>query len=569
MDCRAGIAAQDATYPTYKKIDCTLQTLENDDNFYGRLIDCKLAVITSLVEACKNWDQGIRTTVKISGEYVTGALVGVTNISRRKNQIATFSFQLNDTQYSPLTNPDIAPNREVIITSYLNRYKATLFTGLIDDVQTTWDGNFRVSINGSGYGKKLRDARKTLVSIQNSATSKYRGDLVKYLAEQGGIESSNIDTAQGSYTKVDHSFEDQSVLDMINKELIIDSMRWEFDEDKTFNTSLDVMKTSTETYPTPDWTYGEDRFFYLRLGNSDDNLINDVKILGTMYETQIVIPAVADGGVPADSPSGEYIEPAPAGYTATQLCNFNNSFGSGVSPTSWSASDGYFTLTVDDTTSGWWQPPQKSASYGFYIRWSTSQQDYEITSMSFALSGYVEYTKKSYQPKSGYVKLYCRRGFDGSALGAFSVSIGLLGKKKNVQTKPEEDPPVSAIIDNEVVSPPTYEYKYDQVAAHVENQFSIDRYGRRKPNSEGTLDFPFAENTNQCKGIGRKIIKDSHRFTKQPNFEVPFNPLLKVGQTVSITDSKIGYSQRWYVEEVTHTIEQGKGRTKIGCVYYA
>jgi len=46
------------------------------------------------------------------------------------------------------------------------------------------------------------------------------------------------------------------------------------------------------------------------------------------------------------------------------------------------------------------------------------------------------------------------------------------------------------------------------------------------------------------------------------------------GQTIEITDKKIGFSEeRWYVESVAHNLEAGeglvKGRTQVGCVYYA
>jgi len=564
MDCKAAIAAQVTDEPTYIKLDCDLQTLANDDNFYGKLIDCDLAIITTLVTACTNWNQGIRTTVTIDGQDVTSALVGAIDISRRKNQIATFSLQLDDTQYSPLTNTHIFPDKEVIIVSYLNKHIATLFTGLIDDTQTTWDGRFNISIHGSGYGKKLRNVRKTLISVQDSATSKYRGDLVKYLVQQGGISSSKINVAQGSYTRIDHSFEDQAILDMVNKELVIDSMQWEFDGDKTFNTFLDEIKTSTGTYPTADWTYGEDRFFYIRLGNSDDNIINDVKILGTMYENQIEI---ASTGNPSDSPSAQYIEESPSGYTTTELCNFNNSFASGENAETWTESKGGFTLTVEDYGTVFGTPPLKVEYLEFRISWESSQ-DYSIDNIAYAIDGLAELIEVFTNPKDTWAVVRLKRLWDGSALGAFTISMALEGKVKNVQQTSEEDPPTSAIIDNEDVDSPTYEYEYDQVGAHVTDFYSISRYGRRKPNTEGTIEFPLAENTDQCRGIGRKIIKDSHRYTKAPTFEVPLNPLLKVGQTIAITDKKIGYSQRWYVESVNHTIGQGKGRTRVGCVYY-
>jgi len=558
MDCRAEIAAQDADYPTYKYLDCTLQTLANDDNFYGGLIDCGFAIIRTLVDACKNWNQGIRTTVTIDGRDVTSALVGDINISRRKNQIAIFSLQLNDTQYSPLTNQHIFPDKELIIVSYLNKHEATLFTGLIDDTQTSWDGNFNISINGSGYGKKLRNTRKTLVNIQDSATSQYRGDLVKYLVGQAGIPSSNINTAQGSYTRINHSFEDQSILDMVDKELVIDSMQWEFDENKTFNTFLDEIKSSTGTYPTADWTYGEDRFFYLDLKTSDDNIINDVKILGSVYETQILVPDEDSG---SDSPYNQY-------QYETTFFSDSKSYNDGdvieYNPS------GNYTKTAGDFT---------LKILGFSYSYKTNQyvdiyigninqaifQGYNITSIDYTLND-CTFVKLYPQVSAGSpislhaVSIRLKRGYVGGVHQGFSFSIALKGY---------EESDISGTMPTQTdESSPTYDYKYDQVAVHVRDFYSIVKYGTRKPNTAGTLEFPLSENVDRCREIGRKIIKDSHKNIKQPTFEVPFNPLLKVGQTISITDKKIGYSQRWYVEEVNHTIGQGKGRTRVGCVYY-
>ena len=120
INCKADIATQDTDYPTYKGIDCDLHINANDDDFYGRLIDCEFSITTSLATACTNWNQGIRTTVTIDSIDVTNALIGAININRRKNQIATFSFQLGDSTYSPLTNSHIFPNKEVVIISSMN-----------------------------------------------------------------------------------------------------------------------------------------------------------------------------------------------------------------------------------------------------------------------------------------------------------------------------------------------------------------------------------------------------------------------------------------------------------------
>ena len=84
INCQADIAAQDATYPTYKGIDCDLHVNANDDNFYGYLIDCELSIIITLATACTSWSQGIRLTVTINDVDVTSALTGSININHSK-----------------------------------------------------------------------------------------------------------------------------------------------------------------------------------------------------------------------------------------------------------------------------------------------------------------------------------------------------------------------------------------------------------------------------------------------------------------------------------------------------
>jgi len=564
IDCKADIATQDATYPTYIGVDCDLHVDKNTyPNFHGRLIDCELSIITTLVTACTSAVQSLRVTVTINKEDVTSALVGAITIQHNKNMISTFSLSLKNTAYSPLNSADIVPNKVVVITSYVNGHEARVFTGLIDDtsVDYTLEG-FQINVSGSGYGKKLRNKRTTLVSIQDSADSKYRGALIKYLAGQAGVTS--VDAPQGSYTRIDHSFEDQTILDMITKELMVDTYWWRFDEGGTLKISLDEIKTNITTYPTADWTYGEDKFTRLGLITSDEDIINTIRILGTVYETQIEVPSVAEA---SDSPFSQYIEPPPTGYNDIQLCYFTNSFNVGDDPTLWSASDNNFTLTI--ATTGWaaYSGNPSHQRYKFKIYWKSA--DYKITSLNYNVTGNAEMYSRNLG--TYYAYLYVERPWDetNGGLGAFGITISLNGKVKKTQDTPETNPPTSAIIDNEEIASPTYEYEYNQVAANVVDPNSIAKYGERKPGTEGTLEFPLAENFDQCKGIGKKIIRNSHRLLKQPDFEVAFNPLLKIGQTVAISDKKIGYSERWYIEEVVHTIEQGSGRTRVGCVYYA
>ena len=559
IDCRVDIAAQDADEPTYKYVDCDLHVDKNTyPDFYGRLIDCDLSIIVTLVAACKSWEQAIRVAVVIGDIDVTDALVGTININHNKNMISTFSLQLGDSQYSPLTNPYIAPNKEVVITSYLNKHEAKLFTGLIDDTSTSYDGGYVLTINGSDYGKKLRNKRTTLISIQDSATSHYRGALVKYMASQAGV--TNVDAPQGSLSMIDHSFEDQTILDMITKELVAGTYWWRFDEEGTLKIALDEIKTSTGTYPTPDWSYGEDRFFNLGLLTSDGEIINRVKILGTVYETQILVTDVDSG---SDSPYSEYYYPkqlfsASLSYTDEEEIFYN--------------ANSNYTKTVGDFTLKLNAYSYSAGGGNIHIHIGNSDQfifqAYTITSIDYTFDGITFRKLHDQVSAGGTIGLHCimfvltrrgpGKGYTGDAF-TFNVTV-------NGYSEEEMDDEAPAQSDE---TSPTYDYHYDQVAVEIIDSNLIAKYGERKPNSEGTLEFPLAENIDQCEVIGKKIIRDSRRLTKQPDFEIPFNPLLRVGQTISITDKKIGYSERWYVEEVNHTIEQGRGRTRAGCVYYA
>ena len=92
IDCQADIAAQSATYPTYKGIDCDLHINANDDGFYGKNIDCSLSIIRTLADACIAKIKGIRTRVTINSVDVTAALTGNITIQHNKNMIYLMIF---------------------------------------------------------------------------------------------------------------------------------------------------------------------------------------------------------------------------------------------------------------------------------------------------------------------------------------------------------------------------------------------------------------------------------------------------------------------------------------------
>jgi hypothetical protein len=560
IKCFLGVNAQPAEQKTYANIAGTLLVDDNDlGNFFGVRIPCSLTVTRNVVGACLNTSQGIRITITVDGEDVSDSLVGNITISHNLNYISTFSFSLGDPKYSPLVDSHIAVNSVVIITAYINGQTIKMFTGLLDETRTTYDGGYRLNIIGRDYGKKLLDKTMTLISVQDSANKSMRGSMVEYLAGQAGI--TNINVPAGDAVIIDHSFQDQTIWDMIQKECAIEGWYVRFDENGVMKIKTRTIKTDTTDYPVADWEYGEDKFVQLGLETSDKGIINKVIILGAIFEeeTITITPADTTETPPeVDVPESEYTEDS---------IPVSKSFVLGESVTAWSYSSGGYTVTTSYKgpikPSGYIFP--KYQSYGFHISGAN------IVDVTYSISGGAHIESQSKTGCLIYRDIQSTLDWVFTEK-AFSVTITI---KTKVETAGGDvwiaDNLPAEVAADTVVSTITY----TQVKASVEDAASIALYGERKPNNEGTLEFPLAETEAQCKRIGENIILDSHRFIKQPDDSVPFNPKLIVGETVEFTDKKIGYDEdRYFGEEVIHTIDidkEGKikARTRTGCVYYA
>ena len=265
VKCFIAVNEQPETQPTYVGADCTLLVDDNDSGaFFGVKIPCELeAVNRDTVEACVNTSQGIRVTITVGGEDVSDSIVGKLSIKHDLNRVSTFSFQLGDPKYSPLVDSYIAVNSVVIITAYINGQEIKMFTGLVDGTRTSYDGGYKLTIYGRDYGKKLLDKTLTLISIQESAQRKYRGSLVKYIAEQADI--TNVNIPQGDPIITDHSFQDQNTWNMAQKECAIEGWFIRHDENGVMQVKVKNPKTDTDDYPSADWEYGENEFTQLGL----------------------------------------------------------------------------------------------------------------------------------------------------------------------------------------------------------------------------------------------------------------------------------------------------------------
>jgi len=547
LSCFIAVNKQDSDQKTYAEIDGTL-LVNQEGEFFGKTIDGELNVVRDVVGACLDTSQSLRMTITIDGEDVSDSIVGNITIAHNLNYISTFSLSLGDPKYSPLTDSHIAINSVVIITVFINGQEIKMFTGLIDNTMTSYDGGYRLNIKGRDYGKKLLDKTMTLISVQESAEKAYRGSIVKYLASQAEI--TNIDVPIGDKVTINHSFQDQNIWDMIQKECAIEGWYVRFDESGIMHLKTKELKTTT------DWEYGEDKFVQLGLETSDKGIINKLIILGAIFEEETI--TINELKVPPYEPTYD-----------KQSHSYNNSFARGETVDGWSDEDANFRITAKyiGSTIQSGLPFNPFQDYRFTV--TKLNNDLTITDVIYTVTGSDVFT---YRESFKYCEIHRMMiGIGGFQFQerAFTITIEIKTKEQTDGGKEqyEEENP-----SEEVVSTITY----TQIKATVTDSASIALYGERKPNNEGTLEFPLAETEAQCKRIGENIILDSHRFIKQPDFLVNFNPKLIVGHTVELTDKKIGYdSDRYFVEEVIHTISINsqtgavKPRTRIGCVYYA
>jgi len=467
--------------------------------------------------------------------------------------------------YSPRTNSHINIDKEVVITAYVNGKEKVLFTGSIDDPEAEHSPAFRVNLSGRDYGKKLLDTRLTLTSIQTLADSTKRNDLIKYIAEQAGLTEMEIPEMEA--VTIDNSFSDQSAWDMIQKEAMVELYWVKFDEEGKMQLLLDDIKSDTSLYPTPDWTYSESRIIRLNYRKSRVE-INKIIVLGQTIQRRIPVTTTyipnadytSTGGTVTFEPYSRTLFSDSLSYAEEEVIHY-------VYSSNYYKMMGDFFIRLQ---SGKWAPqPQLVIAIGCKL--SNIWESYIITSVSAAFNGAgisdVIYKKDSTALGLwGLVWTLKRGGSGGYSGSAFTFDVTIEGYKKQTLSD------IETIEDtyDEINEPDTtYETRYDQISVSVSDPNSIAKYGER---DGGSIEFPLLETQAQCEAVGRKIIRDSHRLLGQIEFNIPFNPLMQTGQTVAITDTKIGIDERYYIESVNHNIDFADGninaRTTVGGVLY-
>jgi len=557
IDCTARINAQDPTYPTYKAIACTAHMNANNTGFPGALIDCTATITGIIVANSRSYNQGIRLVVTIDDVNVSASLVGSLNIQHDKNQISDITLYLGDTEYSPRTNSHIDIDKVIVITAYINGYEKKLFTGTLDKPSAVNTPDFLVTITARDDGKKLLKKTTTVVSVQDLADTTKRNDCIKYLASVASV--TDVDIPEMNAVTIDNSFSHQTVWDMIQKEAMIELYWIKFDEEGNMKLLLDEIKSDTELYPSPDWTYTEDRI--TRLGYEKDEVkINKIIVLGKTSRTRIPTTETV-----MTNPGVDYTTPVILfsdflSFSEEELIEYNSNLN-------YTKTVGDFILKIQSYGSG-----GGGGNIHIYVGCKSQQTwwSYVITSKSGVVGGNATLIKTIDASSAGgtidlkgMYWVIDRDGVgtnyeQGSKGYAFTFEITVNGYNKNQDSIP-------ATYETDT----TYETRYDQISASVTDPNSIIKYGEK---DGGSIEYPLLETVEQCTAVGKKIIRDSHRLLGQTNFNIPFNPLVKTGQTILITDTKIGINERYYIESVNHNIGFGDGKvnaeTVLGGVLY-
>jgi len=483
LDCFVAINEQDSDQKTFAEIDGTL-LVNQEGEFFGKTIGGELNVVRDIVGACLDTSQSLRMTITIDGEDVSDSIVGDITIAHNLNYISTFSLSLGDPKYSPLTDLHIAINSVVVITVFVNGQEIKMFTGLIDSTHTTYDGGYRLNIKGRDYGKKLLDKTMTLISVQESAEKAYRGSIVKYLANQSDI--TNIDVPIGDAVTIDHSFQDQNIWDMIQKECAIEGWYVRFDESAIMHLKTRTLKTA------PDWEYGEDKFVQLGLETSDRGIINKLIILGAIFEEEVITVEHDEIEQQVEVPTEEYDE---------QTTTLSKSFSQGQNVSGTIAEDSNFKVTGKYIGS----TPQPGLPFNPYQNYRFSltklNSDLDIANFKWSVSGGADiYNKRAYACDIHRHTSTTVGPPMSSQEVAFTITV-------TIKTKEEIAGGSTWITENIPNEITTSTITYTQIKASVQDSNSITLYGERKPNNEGTLPFPLAETTAQCKRIGENIIR--------------------------------------------------------------
>lgn len=574
------LKAINPTGSNYIDADCEVIVNEYGDDFFGIIIDGDVTVIRDRVEACLATSKGIRLAITIDGEDVTNAVTGTLTINHSFNKISSFSLTLADAQYSPLVNAHIDTDVEIIITAFVEGEEFKLFTGLVDTHKTKRTKDFKLSIVGRGYGRKLLDKRMTLVSVQDSAAKRLKsyginflgqisdvkrvstvGAIIEFLAAQAGI--TNMDVPVGDEVTIEHSFQDQSIWDMIQKECELMGWFVRFDEEAKMIVGPKVIKTNETKYPNPDWSYDEGEFVELGFNKTTKGIINKVIVMGTVFEEEIVT-------VHENEVEDEDWEPED-----DEIVDVSKEFAVNECVDCWSHTETVYEtddckITVECTGSV--TPPGYIFPHFLNYRFKISGLG-TIKNTTWTVSGgatiisegktYCNVQREREDEIGGWPPTFTEKAFTI----AISIKVGpLIGSYAEwiVDSLPAEEENIEIT------------YKYTQIKATCQDSNSIAEYGERQPQEEYTINRPLAETEEQCKRIGNNKILDSHRFTHQPDILVNFNPLLTIGQTISLTDTKIGYNgDRRFVAQISHAFpidpKTGaiKPRTKSGCVFYA
>ena len=506
---------EDLEVYNFKSMDMDFEVNANA-NMRGYIMDIDFEVITTLIDIVKSLVQNVRFAVTINGVDYSDYFCNQMSIAHEIDRISSFDFLLAGEEVNPRNDTNLLINNEVIITAYINGQAYQLFKGLIADLHT--EGKTMItSIKGLDYGKKLRknievSAYDIYVAMGYVSQTPYyyqpntedynnnlptwpREKVIAYVASLADITNVEIPRMPGITRKV--SFDYQEAINIISKLAETELYHIRFNENAIMVLERLIPKIDEDLYLYADWYYTASEYRVLNYDKNADDVANDVIVIGRRYAS-----------------TRKHYE-----TEEDIVFNINKTFADDEKVEDWEEENGNWEIYIIAAGGG---RTYRSIIIGI----KTKKIAFDIYNCYANATGGIIYKNSNILGnQKACINVHQYRD-NGVFLGG-TINIVIQGNAVNM----------------------TSETVYNNKSIRIIDENSQLKYGEQKEK----YNKPLAENEYQCSMIAKEKIKLSHCSSiGEIDIEVNLNPLMIVGQTISLQNALLDIDERYFVNDIKH-----------------
>ncbi len=210
-------------------------------------------------------------------DYTTEERVTVNKAISDYNATSKFSARFNN--YNGDYSDTFSLNDDVLIKADIDTNPPTtkIFRGIIEDIDYSGQSHSEmIEISGRDYGAALMDIICSPRIFKNTEASEIITSLMRQNAVGSGVTFNNVDVTVTVINKI--TFNGVSLFDAIRNIAEVSGYYFFVDEDKDLNFKKNADVSSGETFDNTNVTKATFKI-------SDDDVFNEVKVLGVRQET--------------------------------------------------------------------------------------------------------------------------------------------------------------------------------------------------------------------------------------------------------------------------------------------